>query len=68
MPAGKIFINKNMFSLSYLKKLYIKNENVVNCLIALLIGFLFAKYVLTNNYQIRSLFKENSSKKKTCGN
>ena len=69
MPAGKmISINKNMFSLNYLNKFYKKNENTINCLLALLIGFLFAKYILTNNYQTKNLFKLDSSKKKTCGN
>ena len=50
MPAGKITsINTNMFSLKYVKNLYKKNKDIFHCLLAVLIGYVFAKFVLSNN-------------------
>jgi len=69
MPAGKITsINTNMFSLKYIKNLYNKNKEVFHCLLAVLIGFVFAKFVLTGNHLIKSptkVFKKSPEKK--CG-
>ena len=69
MPAGKIsLVNKNMFSLKYIKKLYLNNKEMCNCLLALFIGVIFAKYVLSNNFlnKPKNIFKKPSEKK--CGN
>ena len=43
MPAGKITsINTNMFSLKYVKNLYNNNKDIFHCLLAVLLGFVFA--------------------------
>ena len=70
MPAGKITsINANMFTLKYVKNLYNKNKDIFHCLLAVLIGYVFAKFVLSNN---STLLTSTKALKKTperkCGN
>lgn len=70
MPAGKITsINANMFTLKYVKDLYNKNKEFFHCLLAVLLGYVFARFVLSNN---STLFIQTKELKKTperkCGN
>lgn len=70
MPAGKITsINTNMFSLKYIKNLYNKNKEVFHCLLAVLIGFVFARLFLSNKSNLfipTKKLKKNPERK--CGN
>tara|TARA_B100000282_G_C31368832_1_gene325764 strand:+ start:334 stop:546 length:213 start_codon:yes stop_codon:yes gene_type:complete len=69
MPAGKISsINANMLSVKYFKNLYNKNKEVFHSLLAILLGFLFAKFVLSNNSNFLIPTKElKKNPEKKCG-
>ena len=70
MPAGKITsINANMFTLKYVKNLYNKNKDIFHCLLAVLLGYVFARFVLSNNSTLltpKKAIKKTPERK--CGN
>ena len=70
MPAGKITsINANMFTLKYVKDLYNKNKDIFHCLLAVLLGYVFARFVLSNNSTLLIPTKElKKPPEKKCGN
>lgn len=70
MPAGKITsINANMFTLKYVKDLYNKNKEIFHCLLAVLLGYVFARFVLSNNSNLFVPTKElKKPPEKKCGN